>query len=117
MLAVALTLAGTGCRFVSTPVGRIVSQPSRFQGSDVTIAGRVEAPRWMPGVGAMGFRVVEGKDSLLVLTLTDPPPSGTQVRLMGRFLRSYPVNGENRMVLFYRTGPDDERVSGTVDAR
>lgn len=111
------SVLGTGCRFVSTPIGRIVREPYKYQGMEVTVAGRVEAPRWMPGVGAAGFRVVDGGDSLLVLTLHDPPPAGTRVRLQGRFLRRFPVDGTERMVILYRTDPGDERLPGTIDPR
>jgi hypothetical protein len=113
----AVSVLGSGCRFVSTPVGRIIREPYKYQGAEVTVAGRVEAPRWMPGVGAAGFRVVEGSDSLLVLTLHDPPPAGTRIRLQGRFLRRFPVNGVERMVILYRTDPEDERLPGSVDPR
>jgi hypothetical protein len=118
LAAVALgAVLGCGCRFVSTAVGRIIREPYKYQGTEVTVAGRVEAPRWMSAVGAVGFCVVDGRDSLLVLTLHDPPPAGTRVRLQGRFLRRFPVAGTERMVLLYRIDPDDERLMGTVDPR
>jgi hypothetical protein len=117
-LLVGLALAlGCGCRLVSTSIGRIVREPYKYQGSEVTVAGRVEASRWMPAVGAAGFCLVDGRDSLLVLTLKDPPSAGTRVRLQGRFLRRFPMEGTERMVLLYRTDPDDERLTGTVDPR
>lgn len=108
---------GSGCRFVSTPIGRIIREPYKYQGSDVTVAGQVEATRWMPAVGAAGFRVVDGRDSLLVVTLKTPPPAGSRVRLQGRFLRRFPVDGVERMVLLYRIDPDDERLVGAIDPR
>jgi hypothetical protein len=117
-LGVAMGIAlGCGCRFVSTSIGRIVREPYKYQGSEVTVAGRVEAPRWMPAVGAAGFCVVDARDSLLVLTLTEPPPAGTRVRLQGRFLRRFPIEGTERMVILYRIDPDDDRLTGTVDPR
>lgn len=104
VLLLALMAVVPACRFVSTQLSRIVSAPGKYHGQGVTVSGRVEAIRWIPETGAMGFRLVEGEDSLLVLTLGDPPRSGSRVRLVGQISRRFPVEGRERVVLFYHTG-------------
>lgn len=106
-----------GCRFVSTPLSRVIRQPHKYEGLEVTIAGTVASPRWVSQLEASAFCLVEGTDSLLVLTLADPPAAGKQMRLQGRFLRHFPVDGAERMVVLHRTGPEDDRMAGTVDPR
>ena len=107
----------TGCHFVSTSVGRVLRHPQKYQGSDVTVAGRVEAVRWVAETATPGFRLVDGSDSLLVLTLEVPPPVGARARLNGHFIRNFPLDGGERPVLLYKTGPNGGRVSSTVDTR
>ena len=99
-----LGLAG-GCRLFSSDLGEISARPFRFPGQEVTVEGRVEAVRWMPQVGAMGFRLVDGSDSLLVITQAVPPREGEQVRMPGRVHRSFPVGDGERVVLLVIAPP------------
>lgn len=94
---------GVGCRFVSTPIGRIHDDPRRFQGQSVTLSGRVEAVRWIPEVGALGFRLVDGADSILVLTQIETPAPGSQARCVGQISRRFPIGREHRVVLLDET--------------
>jgi hypothetical protein len=110
-------LATAGCRFVSTPIGRVLAHPHRHQGTEITVAGRVEAVRWVAETGAVGFRLVDGSDSLLVLTLEPAPPAGRRARLQGHFIRNFPLAGGARPVLLYKTGANGGRISSTVDVR
>lgn len=106
-----------GCRFVSTPIARVLAHPHRYQGSEITVAGRVEAVRQVAETGAAGFRLVDGGDSLLVLTLEPPPAADRRVRLHGHFIRNFPLAEGERAVLLYKTGPNGGRISSTVDVR
>ena len=112
-----LALAATGCRLVSTPIGRVLERPHRYQGAELTVSGRVEAIRWMPELCSTAFRLVDGADSLLVVTLETPPEAGRRIRLQGHFVRNFPLDGGERPVLLYRTGPNGGRTSSTVDPR
>ena len=112
MLALSVALPVTGCRLFSTDLGKIASDPFRFHGQDVTVQGRVEAVRWIPEVGAMGFRLVDGSDSLLVLTQGRTPAESERVRIAGRVHRSFPVAGTDRVVLLTVSHP--ERGGGDV---
>ncbi|MFN8547397.1 MAG: hypothetical protein U0527_05345 [Candidatus Eisenbacteria bacterium] len=104
MLALLLALPLGGCRFVSTPLARVVRDPARFHGQEVTLAGRVEAVRWRPELGMLAFRLVDGSDSLLVLSAVDAPSSRGKQRLVGELLRSFEVEGQTRPVLMLRAG-------------
>jgi hypothetical protein len=97
-VAILVPLAA-GCRLFSSDLGKIASQPFRFHGQEVTVEGRVEAVRWMPQVGAMGFCLVNGADSLLVLTQSTTPAEGEEVRIAGRVHRNFPVGEDERVVL------------------
>jgi hypothetical protein len=106
-----------GCRFVSTQLARIEKAPWKYQGRDVTVAGKVEAVRWLPDTGAIGFRLVDGADSLLVLTLADPPAAGKHLRIAGQVARGFSINGEPRVVLLYRIGAGSGEAQGGADPR
>jgi hypothetical protein len=110
-------LCGAGCRISSTPISRIARTPGRYQGLEVTVKGRVEGVRWIPQVGAIGFDLIEEKDSLLVLTLGDAPPEGKTVRLHGEIARRFPVDGARRVVLLYRAGLEPAEPMGKSDTR
>jgi acetyl-CoA synthetase len=113
MGVLALVVGASGCRLFSSDLGRIVDDPWRFHGQEVTVEGRAEAIRWIPEVGAVGFRIEDGTDSLLVLTQGELPAAGDRVRLEGRVHRSFPVDGEDRVVLVLasrsRPGSGDAR--------
>ena len=93
-----------GCRFVSTPLARVIRDPARFHGQEVTLTGRVEAVRWRPELGMLAFRLVDGTDSLLVLSAVDAPSSRGKQRLVGELLRRFEVEGRTRPVLMLRAG-------------
>jgi hypothetical protein len=81
------------------------------------VAGRVEAVRWIPETGVTGFRLVDGADSLLVLTPGDAPPPGQRARLVGEVSRRFPVEGRNRVVLLYNMGNGAKESPAATDAR
>jgi hypothetical protein len=112
-MAFVLVPLAAGCRLFSSDLGKIASQPFHFHGQEVTVEGRVEAVRWMPPVGAIGFRLVDGTDSLLVLTQSRPPEEGDEVRVAGRVHRNFPVGEGERVVLLAiarsRSGNGDAR--------
>lgn len=119
-IAISLLLVAAaipGCRFFSTNISRIREAPYRFQGREVTVSGRVEAVRWIPDVGAIGFRLVDGSDSLLVLTHARPPAAHRRARIHGRISRRFPIDGSDRIVLFYRVDGADGKPSGRADPR
>ena len=116
MILAVLLLGLSGCRFFSTDIARIQAEPRKFQGRETTVSGRVEAIRWLPEIGVIGFRLVEGRDSLLVLTTQVPPSAGEEVRLSGRIARSFPIAGEERVVLYYRIDGNG-REAPQVDVR
>jgi hypothetical protein len=93
-----------GCRFVSTPLARVFRDPARFHDQEVTLTGRVEAVRWRPELGMLAFRLVDGTDSLLVLSAVDAPSSRGKQRLVGELLRCFEVEGRTRPVLMLRAG-------------
>lgn len=109
---VCLCFALGSCRFVSTELSRITASPGKYHGRDVTVSGRVEAVRWLPDTGAIGFRLTDGTDSILVLTLADAPPEGHRVRLPGVVSRRFPVEGQDRLVLLRRIGTESRENSG-----
>ena len=76
--------------------------PARYHGQEVTVAGRVEAVRWRPELGLLAFRLVDGDDSLLVLSAEDAPSSRGKQRLVGELIRRFPVEGQERPVLIRR---------------
>ena len=102
-LVACVAAAASGCRFVSTPVSRVLRQPVRFHGQQITVAGRVSAARWLPDVGAIGFSLVEGRDSLLVLTDGEAPPVGKRYRAQGEFCRNIRLAGSPTPVLLLQT--------------
>lgn len=106
-LVLTLVLGGGGCRFVSTSLERVVREPERFHGQEITVSGRIEAVRWRPELGSIVFRVTDGRDSLLVLSADDPPDPGTTRRLQGQLLRRFRVEGRDRPVLFVKPGALD----------
>lgn len=112
-MAFVLVPLSAGCRLFSSDLGQIASQPFRFHGQEVTVEGRVEAVRWMPPVGSVGFRLVDGTDSLLVLTQASPPEAGDEVRIAGRVHRNFPIGSGERVVLLAiersRSGNGDVR--------
>jgi hypothetical protein len=88
-----------GCRLASTPISRVAGDPRRFHGTSVPIEGRVEGVRWMRELGVSAFCLVDGRDSLLVLTQGEVPREGARARCVGQVSRAFPVNGERRPVL------------------
>lgn len=96
----------------STDLAQIEASPFRFHGRDVTLEGRAASVRWIPTVGVMGFALVSGTDSLLVLTSGDAPRDGEPVRIEGRVHRKFPVEGRDRVVVLLLDAPrggDDTR--------
>ena len=102
-LLLALTLGSGGCRFISTSLERVVREPGRFHGQEITVSGRIEAIRWRPELGSIALRITDGHDSLLVLSADDPPDPQESVRLQGQLLRSFRVEGKDRPVLFLKS--------------
>jgi hypothetical protein len=116
-IALLFALSASGCRLVPSQLSRIAAAPQKFQGREVTVSGRVEAVRWIPDAGVIGFRLVDGADSLLVLTPGDAPPVGTRVRLLGEVSSRFPVEGRERAVLFYHLGNGTKEAPTGTDAR
>lgn len=110
-----LTLGMSGCRFVSTSLARIARDPAKYHGQEVTVTGRVEAVRWRPELGLLAFRLVDGEDSLLVLSADDAPSSHGKQRLVGELIRRFPVEGKERPVLIRRAPVSAS--SGAADLR
>jgi len=108
-----LLVLAAGCRLFSSDLGEIAAHPFHFHGQEVTVEGRVEAVRWMPQVGAMGVRLVDGSDSLLVITQAVPPREGEHLRIPGRVHRNFPVGEGERVVLLVIAPPR----SGNGDVR
>jgi len=71
----------------------------------------------MPQAGALGFRLVDGPDSVLVLTLDHPPAVGRPAHVRGRVVRRFPFGAETRLVLLTGPAADEGLTSGTVDMR
>jgi hypothetical protein len=117
LLVLACGTLGTGCRFVSTPLARILRAPARYQGLEVTVEGRVEGVRWIAATGASAYCLAEGPDSLLVLTQGRPPRGGDRARIHGTISRSFPVAGRERVVLLSAGGPGEGEASGRSDTR
>jgi hypothetical protein len=110
LVLAALSLAG--CRFFSTDLARIEADPLRYHGRDVTLEGRVASVRGIPAAGVIGYALVAGSDSLLVLTPGAPPREGETVRIHGRVHRKFPVGERERVVLLVLDAPrggDDVR--------
>src|SRR5690606_1792388 len=108
-----LLVLAAGCRLFSSDLGEIAAHPFHFHGQEGTVEGRVEAVRWMPQVGAMGFRLVDGSHSLLVTTQARPAREGAHVGIPGRVQRTDAVGEGVRVVLRVLAPPR----SGNGDVR
>lgn len=111
-----LTALASGCRFVSTPLGRLARDPMRFQGQEVTVSGRVLRTTRLPEIGVHAFTLSDGRDSILVLTEGAPPPLGSSARVQGGFRRAFPVGDRTRPVLIARANRT-RADNGSQDAR
>jgi hypothetical protein len=87
-LASRLSLVGllfvlAGCASV-TPINQLLNDPSRYDGKTVRIKGEVRG-----AVGGLGVGAYEVKDQTGRLTVVsqrgDPPRTGAQVGVMGKF--------------------------------
>ena len=72
-----------GCASV-TPIGDLVSDPSRYNGKTVRIEGEVKG-----AVGGLGLGAYEVKDKTGTIPVVsqkgDPPPTGSKIGVKGKF--------------------------------
>ena len=72
-----------GCVSV-TPIGKLLNDPSRYDGKTVKIEGEVRNSAGGLGVGA--YEVKDNTGTLPVLSQRgDPPPTGSKIGVKGKF--------------------------------
>jgi hypothetical protein len=83
LLPLLLVLLISGCAGV-TPIRDLLNDPSRYDGKTVRIEGKVKG-----SVGGLGIGAYEVSDKTGTLTVvsdqSDPPRSGTDIGVKGRF--------------------------------
>jgi hypothetical protein len=78
-----LVLLISGCAGV-TPIRDLLNDPSRYDGKTVSVEGKVKGSIGGLGVGA--YEVSDNTGTLAVVSETsDPPRSGTDIKVKGKF--------------------------------
>jgi hypothetical protein len=94
----AVVLAFLGCNEKTTSIQTLLSDPGRYDGKVVRIAGEVQE-----SIGALGYGAYQVKDAtgqLPVVTQGGGAPSrGTQVGVEGTFRAAYTLGVESRAVI------------------
>jgi hypothetical protein len=73
----------TGCAS-TTPIGRLLAEPGRYDGRDVRVEGTVTRSAGILGTGA--FEMEDGTGSIVVIARGQGiPPEGARTRVRGTF--------------------------------
>lgn len=89
----------TGCP-TRTNIGEIVSNPSRFEGKEVAIAGTVENSFGVSlpifkGSGGGIYKIDDGTGEIWVVTNKGVPSRGTKLGVKGKIQSGVTINGRN----------------------
>ena len=97
LLALTLGLAA-GCREGFTPIGRLLDDPSSFDGQEVRVAGEVTR-----GAGVLGYGAYQVADDTGTLTVVSQgggaPREGAKVAVEGTFRSVYTIGPYSGAVL------------------
>jgi hypothetical protein len=99
LLIAVLTGAGwyTYLSFVSTPIGDLLSNPRKYDGSVVTISGTVRDRLSLPIVKY--FTIKDETGEIRVITERMLPSLGSQVRVKGRLRETFTIRDSQFVVL------------------
>jgi hypothetical protein len=88
----ALLISGASCD--NTRIGDITSNPGRYQGKSVTVAGEVTKSFALLGMGA--YQIDDGTGSLWVIsTGSGVPGKGIRVEVTGEFQSGVTIQGKS----------------------
>jgi hypothetical protein len=97
-LVVALAVACAGCNEKTTPISTLLSDPARYDGKTVRIAGEVEE-----SIGALGYGAYQVKDATGTLPVVSQgggaPTRGAKVGVEGTFRAAYTLGTSSRAVI------------------
>lgn len=106
LLLVAMALAFTACNTKTTSIKQLLSDPGKYDGKTVRIAGEVQN-----SIGALGFGAYEVKDKTgslpVVVQGGGAPTRGARVGVEGTFRAAYTLGTESRAVIV-----EKKRVTG-----
>jgi len=88
-----LFLVAAGCRFVTTRIGDITSNPGNYLGREVTVAGEVVESLKLPLLPG-GYTLRDTTGQILVLTAGQPPLTGARVRVRARVESAATIGGQ-----------------------
>ncbi|MDQ3820224.1 MAG: hypothetical protein M3362_21440 [Acidobacteriota bacterium] len=101
ILLLASTLFLTACP-QQTSVSKIMADPARYQGKEVSIAGRVTDSYGILGQGA--YEIDDGTGRLWVATTRGVPSRGAQVGVKGHILSGFNIGGRSFGTVLEETG-------------
>jgi hypothetical protein len=93
---VALTVASCE-RLTGTKISKIVADPVRYEGEDVTVSGTVTERIDIPSV--RGFVLSDGKASIGVVTKGNLPVTGAKIKARGRVQQAFAIGARKLLVI------------------
>jgi len=87
-LAAILCIAALGCGPMK--INQVLADPSRYRNQEITVRGTVAQSASIAGRGA--YRLVDGDQSLWVVTTTGAPRTGARVDVTGRLQDKYDLS-------------------------
>lgn len=98
LLFIAVALAFTACNTKTTSIQALLSDPGKYDGKTVQIAGEVEN-----SIGALGYGAYEVKDNTGTLPVVTQgggaPARGSRVGVQGTFRAAYTLGTQSRAVI------------------
>jgi len=98
LLFVTIVLALAACNTKTTTIKTLLSDPGKYDGKTVRIAGEVQNT-----IGALGFGAYEVKDKTGTLPVVSEgrgvPARGTQVGVEGTFRAAFTLGTQSRAVI------------------
>jgi hypothetical protein len=98
LLLLGVVLAFVACNTKTTSIKTLLSDPGKYDGKDVQVAGQVEQ-----SIGALGFGAYEVQDQTGTIPIVTQgggaPARGTQVGVEGTFHAAYTLGTSSRAVI------------------
>ena len=95
--SLALAVLLTGCGFLVTPIGEVLSHPERFEGQTVTIEGEVESATNL--IVLRYYKLRDGSGAITVVTSKAVPKKGARVKVTGVVHQAFALGDQNLTVL------------------
>ena len=79
----------------ATRIGDILTNPSQYEGKDVTIRGTVGETAWFALVGKGTYQLGDGSGNIWVVTSQPPPQKGQSISAKGKAQAAFSIAGQS----------------------